>query len=451
MIKHIAAVIFIYICTTIAWFILGGTVLSRTYSSDSSNKEKVEQLWGSAQTQICPEFHYHIEKTQKVQKTVDKKVVVEDQTYTEKHDIPLDSSAINVDLKLSQRKKGLLWYATYKVGFSGKYKITNPTDKEQTVHVEFLLPAKDAIYDNLRIELGNDTVKNIEAESSNSRVVAESNNQSARGRKASGSFGLSSFGGYDYSNDNKLCPKFKLAPGASQTVTIGYDSQGLSTWLYKFGSGVSQVKNFSMTMHTDFNDIDFPANSMSPTSKEKSGNGWDLNWDYQNLLTGYSIGMEMPQMLNPGPWVSKVTFFAPVSLFLFYFLLFIFTTLKGIRVHPMNYFFIGASFFSFHLLLAYLVDHISIHLAFAICSAVSIFLTVSYMRLVTGNRFAFLEVGVSQFIYLVLFSYTFFFEQYTGLVITILCILTLFVVMQMTGRVNWYEVSGRQGQLPPLG
>jgi inner membrane protein involved in colicin E2 resistance len=73
------------------------------------------------------------------------------------------------------------------------------------------------------------------------------------------------------------------------------------------------------------------------------------------------------------------------------------------------------------------------------------------MRLVTGNRFAFLEVGVSQFIYLVLFSYTFFFEQYTGLVITILCILTLFVVMQMTGRVNWYEVSGKQGQPPPLG
>src|SRR5262249_673003 len=147
---------------------------------------------------------------------------------------------------------------------------------------------------------------------------------------------------------------------------------------------------------------------------------------------------------NPGPWVSRVTFFAPVSMFLFFFLLFMITTVKGVRVHPMNYFFIGAGFFSFHLLLAYLVDHISIELAFAICSVVSIFLVISYMRLVVSNRFAFVEVGLSQFVYLVLFSYTFFFEQFTGLIITVLCILTLFVIMQYTGRIDWDEVFRKQ-------
>ena len=60
----------------------------------------------------------------------------------------------------------------------------------------------------------------------------------------------------------------------------------------------------------------------------------------------------------------------------------------GIELHPMNYFFLAAAFFSFHLLLAYLVDHISIHVAFVVCSAVSIFLVVSYLRLVVGMRFA---------------------------------------------------------------
>jgi inner membrane protein involved in colicin E2 resistance len=158
------------------------------------------------------------------------------------------------------------------------------------------------------------------------------------------------------------------------------------------------------------------------------------------LLTGYDLGLKMPDKLNPGPWVSKVTFFAPVSLFLFFFILFVFTTIKGIRVHPMNYFFIGAAFFSFHLLLAYLVDHISVDLAFAISSVVSIFLVVSYMRLVVSSKFAFVEVGLSQLIYLILFSYTFFFDQYTGLAITILCILTLFVMMQFTGRIDWSDV-----------
>ena len=57
----------------------------------------------------------------------------------------------------------------------------------------------------------------------------------------------------------------------------------------------------------------------------------------------------------------------------------------------MNYFFIGASFFSFHLLLAYLVDHISVHASFIIASVVSVALVISYMRLVVGPRFAFLR------------------------------------------------------------
>jgi hypothetical protein len=39
----------------------------------------------------------------------------------------------------------------------------------------------------------------------------------------------------------------------------------------------------------------------------------------------------------------------------------------------------------------------------------------------------------------VLFSYAFFFEGYTGLSITVGAIVTLFVVMQMTGRIRWTE------------
>jgi hypothetical protein len=85
------------------------------------------------------------------------------------------------------------------------------------------------------------------------------------------------------------------------------------------------------------------------------------------------------------------------------------------------------------------VDHLSIHVSFVICSAVSIALVVSYLRLVVGLRFAAVEAGLAQLIYLVLFSYAFFFKGITGLVVTIGSILTLFIVMQMTGRIRWAE------------
>src|SRR5258708_12778955 len=104
----------------------------------------------------------------------------------------------------------------------------------------------------------------------------------------------------------------------------------------------------------------------------------------------------------------------------------------------------GCVFFAFHLLLAYLCDHVSIHAAFAISSAVSILLVVTYLRLVVNLRFAVVEAGLSQLIYLVLFSYAFFFEGFTGLAITIGAILTLFVVMQMTGRIQWTEKFTRR-------
>ncbi len=74
-----------------------------------------------------------------------------------------------------------------------------------------------------------------------------------------------------------------------------------------------------------------------------------------------------------------------------------------------------------------------------ISSIVSIALVVSYLRLVVDLRFAVVDAGLTQLIYLVLFSYAFFFEGLTGLAVTIGAIITLFVVMQMTGRIRWEE------------
>ena len=135
-------------------------------------------------------------------------------------------------------------------------------------------------------------------------------------------------------------------------------------------------------------------------------------------------------------------------MFFFFFLVFIITTIRGVDIHPMNYFFLAAAFFAFHLLMAYLVDHISIHWSFVISAIVSLALVISYMRLVAGPRFALVECGLAQLVYLAGFSYAFFFKGYTGLAVTIGSIVTLFVVMQMTGRINWSEKFARPGIVP---
>jgi len=220
----------------------------------------------------------------------------------------------------------------------------------------------------------------------------------------------------------------------------------MGRWNYSFGSQIAQVKDFQLTMSTNFKDIDFPDNTLSASEKHETADGWQLQWDYKNLLSGYQIGMVMPEKLQPGPLAGRISLFAPVSLFFFFFLVFIITTIRRVDLHPMNYFFLAAAFFAFHLLMAYLVDHFSIHASFVVSAIVSLALVVSYMRLVAGPKFALVECGLAQSVYLVLFSYAFFFKGYTGLTVTIGSIVTLFVVMQMTGRINWSE---RFARTPP--
>ena len=403
MTKRIAAIIFIFICTSVAWAILGGTIFSRTYSLDEIAENRVASTWGTPQNQAPPVASFKQIVSRKEESTENGKKIVKtinDEVTTQ---LPLESSTVDVALDLEHRQKGLLWYSTYKVAYAGAYAFRNTSDKEETVSFVLNFPTQKAIYDDL--------VFTVEG-----APVAVSNQQ------------------------NAAVGWVKIAAGQVAHLAVGYRSQGLNEWRYSFGSNdVAQVRDFTLKMKTNFKDIDFPDNTLSPSEKHETADGWELSWSYKNLVSGYQIAMVMPEKLQPGPLAGRISFFAPVSLFFFFFLMLIITTLRGIDLHPMNYFFLAAAFFSFHLLLAYLVDHVSIHIAFGISAVVSVFLVVSYLRLVVGIHFASREAALAQIVYLVMFSYAFFLKGFTGLAITIGSVVTLFVAMQVTGRIRWTE------------
>jgi hypothetical protein len=57
---------------------------------------------------------------------------------------------------------------------------------------------------------------------------------------------------------------------------------------------------------------------------------------------------------------------------------------------------------------------------------------------------------VAQLVYLIGFSYAFFFEGFTGLAVTIGSIITLFVVMQSTARIDWAQRFRLNGETSAL-
>ena len=125
----------------------------------------------------------------------------------------------------------------------------------------------------------------------------------------------------------------------------------------------------------------------------------------------------------------------------------------GIRertgLHPMNYFFLAAGCFAFQLLFAYLVDLVPLTLAFCIAAAVSLALVTGYLWRATSAKFAAIS-AVAQFAYMVLFSYSFFFDGLTGITITVGAIITLALLMAFTARVKWEEAFASHAVPPPL-
>ena len=421
--KRLAAIIAIYMVTAIAWMILGGAtsfrsedtygrLASRSDGGTVGSRATVEQLWGNPQTQPTPKvWAFHTVK-EKVIGPKGKPIL---QDTSVRDAVALSRSRLNVDLRLEPRQKGLLWYSTYKVQFAGDYSFKNefPNKREFTVGFEF--PDAQTAYDNVLLYVD----------------------------------GKRTYPGGDLSEGLKS--HVTLVPGQTASVRISYGSQGMDTWIYRFSddSSVASVRDFEATMKTNCRDIDFPENCVSPTHKQLDGHGWNLKWKYGDLISGRNVGVSMPHKLNPGPFASRLSYFAPVSLLFFFAVLLIVSAVRDIRLHPVHYLMLAATFFSFHLLFSYMVDHVTPFYAFLVSSAVSMLLTISYLRLAVNWKFAVFHAGGWQFVFLVLFTYAFFFEGYTGLTITIGAILTLAVLMQMTGRVNWEEKLSMPPPPPP--
>lgn len=381
-VPRLFGIFFVFLIATFGWVVLGGSIEVRTHEADGSGWESVGSLWGEPQTQHAPAFS------------------------ASGSAVPIVSSAITADFDLDQRRRGLLWYSTYAVDFAAAYGVRNAADEPVQMTMRLAFPTASGVYDGFAVAVDGTTVP------------------------------------VRYANGEAIAT-FSVPAGATARIETGYRTQGLDEWRYVATDGVGVIDDFSLAMRTGFDGFDFPSDGVSPTAKQAVGDGWELTWRYDSLVSGRPIGITMPTPLNPGPVASRIAFFAPVSLLFYFAAMVLVTAIRRVCIHPINFAFLAAGFFAFHLLFAYLVDRIDLNLAFVIASAVSVLLCVSYLRLAVSDRRTLVEAAVGQFVFLVLFSFSFFFEGSTGLAITIGAILTLAYFMFRTAHIDWAELFER--------
>lgn len=393
-IPRLLAIAAIVVCTAIGWFLLATAVNVRSASSDSRLSGEVVRNWGPVLTQEHPALFYEAPTAARVRRPLQP-----------------ERSDVRVKLRYEPKQKGLLWYRTYFVDFEAEYLVKNPTPIAQTLYAEFVFPAAEARYDQFSLRFGEKLTDKAPV-------------------------------------DGRIRESLQLAAGAEVPLRVTYRAAGLNAWTYAL-KNAKRVKNLHVTMTTDFAEINVPAGAESPTARTRAGEGWRLEWNYADVIGANAIAMDMPSVTNPGAVVGRMTFFAPVSLLFFFAVLVIVAIQRRVDLHPMNYFFLAAGCFAFQLLFAYLVDLLPLLPSFLIAAAVSLALVTGYLWRAAGGRFA-LVSAVAQFAYMVLFSYSFFFEGLTGITITVGAIATLALLMAFTARVNWNAAFTPRRTPPPI-
>jgi len=375
-IKKLALVVVIFLVATAAWHVLGATIVSRTSSAQQSLGDDVARMYGPELVQPAP--------------------VITPEGDAQAALGP-DTTDITCRFEHENRYRGLIWFSVYRVAFHATYTL-RPT-----------VPGRATF------AMGLPEGANLD------RLVAR-----AGGRDLSVERGV-------------ITGALDLAPGAPVEIVVSYVSTGQDSWTY--APRGEDLRDFRLAATTNFDAIDYPSFGLSPTrpAEEVDGGGREARWEYDRLLPARNrvIGIVMPSRPSAGALAARIAQFAPVSLFFFLTVMITIQLIRNLRLHPINYLQISAGFFAFHILLGYLVDHVTIHVAFWVSAAVSVFLVVSYLRLVLGMKSAILYAGAAQMVYLVFFSYAFFWQGWTGLTVVIGAVTTLFLIMQLTGRIDW--------------
>jgi len=389
---------------TAAWMLLGTTLLVRSGETSSALVNEVHQLWGPPLDQAAPVGQYTEQRPREERRTLYDATGRPFESVIQKMEdvtspLPLVSTRAQVSLALEHRQKGLLWFATYAADFEGRYVVVNDTAVVRRTSMTFPLPARGAIYDGFEVldEKGKPIAADVDGGAAHWSVTLE--------------------------------------PGGRHPFTVRYRTRGTSSWTYRpAAAGGSVIRDFSLEMASNAAGIDFSPGSISPTRATIQGHRWRGLWEFRSLVGSAPISLELPQKTNPGPLAARITFFAPVALLFYFFVVGLLAEGRGHRLHPLSWFLIGCAFFADHLLFAYLADHVPLWVALTLSSGASILLAVTYAQWLVGWRFALREMGLAQLVYLVGFSLTFLLKGFTGLSITVGAVLTLFMMMQVTGR-----------------
>ncbi|KKK76174.1 hypothetical protein LCGC14_2866320, partial [marine sediment metagenome] len=230
------AVAMVFAAVSVGWLVLGGVTFERTRTLDRSLSGKMRNMWGpKVLAQGAPYWTDNAAADRSDAGTV----------------VPV-ASVVTADFEHESRYKGLLWYSTFTVDFSGRYTVPPADGPGAKGFFRFDVPAGSTPMD-LAVTVDGVAVELPYAQRVSGRLVVP------------------------------------LARDAASVVSVAFKTKGQLYWLYYPGdaaltgdsdrngdedqaptisnaSGATgELRDFTLTVTTDFKDINYPDGSRSPT------------------------------------------------------------------------------------------------------------------------------------------------------------------------------------------
>ncbi len=223
-------------------------------------------------------------------------------------------------------------------------------------------------------------------------------------------------------------------------------------------------RNSEMTLTSNWPHPGFMGNYL-PVKHEISASGFQANWKsswFANNLAGWFNDNEVPEW-NAIPAFSvtvatpadqyqltdRAIKYAILLIALTFMAFFVFETLTGLRLHPMQYLLVGLALVLFYLVLLALSEHVGFTPAWIIASLVGALMNGVYLQAVLkswkrSGLFVLALLGLDVVMWFLLRS-----EDSALLLGSAVLALALFAVMYLTRHFDWYSLSQPKRTAPP--
>jgi inner membrane protein len=194
-----------------------------------------------------------------------------------------------------------------------------------------------------------------------------------------------------------------------------------------------------------------------PDERQISDSGFTAKWKVLHLNRPYpqsfigsnsnvaesSFGINLILPIDEYQKSMRSAKYAVMFITLTFLIFFFVQILNGVRIHPIQYFFIGLALVIFYLLLIALSEHMSFNISYLIASISVIGLITLYTKSVFNKAF------ITRLILLILMAlYIFIFtiiqmEDYALLMGSIGLFIVLSIVMYLSRKIDWYAIRSK--------